>query len=278
MVKRFKEYTLLDILPEGPYTNEFDFKGTYTDADGVSHNVTVFDTEYFIHNVTTLFSGRLIRLSELKSSALTDFYTLFSEWASSRANLYFKQAYAYTLAYNPIENYSSRENMHDNFTTHEHGLKTTRSYTNFKEKDDYHNTDTTTDTNEVTTSPEDTNTEEKMAFNSAAYSGDRKTVRGGTITEKHNASGSGKDPGNLETQHTGYVEHTTSGSYDDTNSGTDTDRHGYILEKNGNIGVMTPAEMLQKEYDALSQDLAFRALCEFIDRYTYYCDSLEGWW
>lgn len=278
MVKRFKEWSLLELLPEGPYTDEFDFKGTYTDVDGETHNVTVFETEYFIHTVTTLFAYRLMRASETKIAAVTDLYTFFAEWKASRANLYFKQAYAYTLAYNPIENYSSRENMHDNFTTHEHGLKTTRSYTNFKEKDDYHNTDTLTDTNEVITSPSDNTTEEKMAFNSSDYSEDRKTSRGGTITEKHNATGQGKDPGNIETQHTGYVEHSTTGSYDDTNSGTDTDRHGYILEKKGNIGVMTPAEMLQKEYDALSQDLAFRALCEFIDRYTYYCDSIEGWW
>ena len=269
------EKKLEEILPEIPGTS-FDFKGTYTDAEGVTINVTVFDTAYFITNVMQLCRSRRIFVE--KDTPTTYFINLFSSWMNSRKDLYFKQAYAYTLKYNPIENYSSRENMHDNVTTREHGLKTTRTYTNFKEKDDYHNTDTITDTNEVTTSPADTNTEEKMAFNSSEYSGDRKTVRGGTITEKHNATGTGMDPGNLETQHTGYIEHTTSGAYDDTNSGADTDRHSYILEKSGNIGVLTPSEMLAKEFEGLKQDLAFRAFSEFIDRYTYYAESIEGWW
>lgn len=272
---KIKTFKIYEVIPENHGTL-YDFSGIYTDTEGNDHEVTVFTTSYFLDNIFQLFHDRLIDLPEENTSDV--FLGVFQNWRDSRKNLYLKQAYAYTLAYNPIENYSSRENMHDNFTTHEHGLKTTRSYTNFKEKDDYHNTDTITDTNEVITSPADHTTEEKMAFNSAEYSGNMKTTKGGSITEKHNASGEGNDPGNLETQHTGYVEHSTSGSYDDTNSGTDTDRHGYILEKKGNIGVMTPAEMLQKEYDALIQDLAFRAVCEFIDRYTYYCESIEGWW
>jgi hypothetical protein len=38
---------------------------------------------------------------------------------------------------------------------------------------------------------------------------------------------------------------------------------------------MTPAEMLQKEFDGLIQDLAKRAMDEFIDRYTYYSEEVS---
>ena len=68
-------------------------------------------------------------------------------------------------------------------------------------------------------------------------------------------------------EHTGYIEHTTDGE--------DTDTRNYTLKKSGNIGVMTPAEMLQKEFDGLIQDLAKRAMDEFIDRYTYYSEEVS---
>ena len=57
--------------------------------------------------------------------------------------------------------------------------------------------------------------------------------------------------------------------------GTDTDTHSYTLTKSGNIGVLTSSEMLEREYNGLKQDLAFRALTEFIDRYTWYSVAVE---
>lgn len=278
MELEFKEYTLLELLPEGPYTNEFDFSGIYVDPAGKTHNVTVFNTAYFIENATFYYHNRKASLPRTLSSARAMFADLFTQWKNSRGNLYIKQAYAYTLSYNPIENYSSVEQMTDDITTHEHGYNRARSFTDYKEKEDFHNSDTTTDTETIVTSPTDTSTEEKMAFNSSEFSGDLKTTKGGNIIEKHNPTEEGEDPGNVKIDHTGYIEHTTTGSYTDQDGGTDTDRHQYTLTKAGNIGVLTPAEMLEKEFRGLMQDLAFRAFREFLDRYTYYCESIEGWW
>lgn len=266
------EKKISEILPEIPGTS-FDFKGTYTDADGNIYNVTVFDTEYFILNVNNLCRNRRIFVDE--TTPTTYLITLFQAWKTSREELYLKQAYAYKLRYNPIENYSSREVLQNDETIHSKGSVNTRTYTNFTEKDDFHNSDTITDTNTIITSPADTTTDEKMAFNSSQYSGDTKTTRGGSITEEHNP---GEDPGNIQTDHTGYVDHTTTGSYADTGSGRDVDTRNYTLTKKGNIGVQTASEMLAKEFEGLKQDLAFRAFSEFIDRYTYYTESIEGWW
>lgn len=269
---KLTEKKLHELIPEIPGTS-FDFKGNYTDLHGATIAVTVFDTSYFITNLIQLCANRRVMVDE--DNAVNYFISLFQSWRESRKELYFAQAYAYTLKYNPIENYSSVENMSNDITTHEHGYNRTRSYTDYTEKDEYHNSDTTTDTDTIITSPSDTSTESKMAFNSSAFADDTKTTKGGNIIEQHNPTEEGEDPGNIKTDHTGYVDHTTTGSYKDQDAGTDTDRHQYTLTKSGNIGIQTASEMLQKSYDGLRQDLAFRAFSEFIDRYTYY---IEGWW
>lgn len=319
---KLKDFKLYEPIPDAPGTN-FDFKGTYTDGAGDTHNVTVFDTDYFVKNVVQLFKDRIITLPEENTQAA--FKALFDTWKASRSELYFKQAYAYTLKYNPIENYSSTEQMIDDETVHEKGASF---------KDDYHNTDTdtltpftkeTTETtpytkvteettpytsetttttpytSETTTTtgvdgsqaPNNETKNSKMAFNSTNWVDTEKSVtnistqeqlvKDGTEevqlikagTEKQETTWTGTTKTELtktgteehEIAHTGYIEHTTDGS--------DTDTRNYTLTKKGNIGVMTPAEMLKKEFDGLMQDLAWRALTEFIDRYTYYCVSVE---
>lgn len=321
---KFKEYKVYEVIPE-VHAHLFDFAGIYMDTEGHEHNVTVFDTNYFINNIFQLFYNRCINLPENIEVAENVFYTLFGEWVDSRKALYFKQAYAYELKYNPIENYSSVENLIDDETVHEKGA----SY-----KDDYHNTDTdtltpftkeTTETtpytkvtnettpynsetttttpynSETTTTsgidgsqaPNNQTTNSKMAFNSQTFvdtdrsitniNTQEQLVKDGTEqiqlvkdgTEKQETTWTGTTKTELtktgteehEIAHTGYIEHTTDGS--------DTDTRNYTLTKKGNIGVMTPAEMLQKEFDGLKQDLAWRALNEFLDRYTYYIASVE---
>lgn len=308
--RNMNEYTVEQLMPASPQLMDYSFTGTYTDTQGAQHNVTVFSNDYFFYNALQYYAKRQITLPGDLSNAMGYFHDLFYQWKNSRSNLYCKQAYAYTLAYNPIENYSSREDLINDVSLHTKGTSTTRTlnnmdtrlpnisntetFDNYKEKDDFHNDDTVTDTNTILTSPLDTTTEEKMAFNSSDFSGDRKTSRGGTIKEEHNPTEAGQTPGNTKTAHTGFIDHTTSGSrtnaetgsdmtihsgtITDSNAGIDTDTHNYTLTKAGNIGVMTPAEMLNKEFEGLSQDLAFRALAEFFDRYTYYNEALEGWW
>ena len=369
------EKTIIEALPASPGT-AFDFKGVYVDAEGASHNVTVFDTEYFTTNVIQLYRNRRLVVDEDQEGYLAN---LFRIWKSSRENLYLKQAWAYTLKYNPIENYSSVEQMVDDTTEHEKGASF---------KDDYHNTDTETltpfqkETTETTpyetkteTIPYETKTETTpyevktettpyntkvettpyettvettpytsetttttphgdatttsvKGFNSSNWSESEKTERSGYVEEELIKDGTEKvetthnntketvetthnntketvettyndtietvevthnntketvetthnntkekvektyqGTQEIETAHTGYIEHTTDG--------TDTDTRNYTLYKNGNIGVMTPSEMLQKEYDGLMQDLAHRALYEFINRYTWYSEEVD---
>lgn len=310
MATAFKEYILSEVLPEGPYYTEFDFSGNYIDAEGDTHEVTVFTGRYFKEQALLLFGNRKMYLPQVFVDAMSYFQFMFNQWKESRKELYFKQAYAYTLKYNPIENYSSREVLTNDITTHAKGSSNTRTfnntdtrrpnidhkdtYTNYKETETFHNDDTVTDTSSVLTTPLDTTTEEKMAFNSSQFSGDRKTSRGGTIREQHNPTGQGETPGNVKTAHTGHIDNETTGEHKlsetgyetlehrgtitDAGDGTDTDTRNYTLSKTGNIGTMTPAEMLAKEFNGLNQDLAYRALCDFMERYTYYNDSIEGWW
>ena len=332
------EKNVLDCLPE-TITNQFDFTGVYTDKDGHQHNLTVFDTSYFLMMLQQLHATRNILVNETNPSA--HFVSLFTAWKNSLKDLFLKQAYAYTLKYNPIENYSSVETMIDDTTEHMKGASF---------KDEFHNTDTTETTpydkvtqettpyetktettpydtkvettpytkEETTTTPQnDATTTSVKGFNSSNWSESEKVERSGSVKETlqkagketvdttHNNSketvettynntketvetthentketvetthnntketiettytGTEKH----ETDHTGYIEHTTDG--------TDTDTRNYTLTKSGNIGVMTASQMLQSEYDGLRQDLAFRAYSEFIDRFTYYN---EGWW
>lgn len=67
------------------------------------------------------------------------------------------------------------------------------------------------------------------------------------------------------TAHTGFIDHTTSGS--------DTDTRNYTLTRKGNIGTLTAADMIKKEFDNLMINLADQAIDEFIDRYTFYAEG-----
>ena len=148
---RMIEKNVLECLPE-TITTQFDFTGIYTDKDGHQHNLTVFDTSYFVMMLQQLHATRKILVNENTPSA--HFISLFNAWKNSRKDLFLKQAYAYTLKYNPIENYSSVEHMIDDTTEHLKGASF---------KDEFHNTDTTETTpyDKVTqeTTPYETKTE-----------------------------------------------------------------------------------------------------------------------
>lgn len=324
MVLTLKDYTLLEILPEGPYTGEFDFKGVYTDAAGVEHNVEVFNNDYFIEHCAYLYGSRLITLPSNLIAARAMFEELFTQWKNSRKDLFFKQAYAYQLKYNPIENYSSTEQLIDDTTEHEKGAShkvdyhnkdadtltpftkitdettpytkeetTTTPYTKVTNETTPYTKEETTTTGATSGVPSSSTTNSRMAFNSNSFVGtdksetdtNSKTEFKKTGTEKTDTTWTGTEKIELkktgteklertytgtekhEIEHTGYVETTTDGS--------DTDTRNYTLTKKGNIGTMTASQMLQSEYDGLIQDLARRALEEFIDRYTFYSVSVD---
>ena len=343
-IPELKTITITEALPDNP-GHDYDFTGNYTDAHGTVHSVEVFDTTYFVQNIIQLFRTRKITLPEEDPAAALK--ALFDAWKASRSELYLKQAYAYTLRYNPIENYSSREQMTDDITTHEHGSGQRTEYNNFKDsleitpfaketttetpytkitEETYPYTKETTETHpytkettethpytaETTTQtgldgqnppPANDSKSSIMAFNSNAWVDTAKTeshvntktnfTRTGTEkventkdgTEKIEVTKDGTEKlettwtGNkkLELEKEGKEKHETTktGNMDIIGHGTDTDRHQYLLTKSGNIGVLTASEMLQREYEGLKQDLAFRALSEFIDRYTWYSAAVE---
>ena len=310
-----KDYSMLEVLEdltENSVTVKAD--GTYTDASGASHSLTVFDWNYFKRNVLVNYRGRKITLWDEPHSAFPD---LFNSWWNSRKDLYLKQAYAYTLKYNPIENYSSREQMTNDITTHLHGESITRTHNDTitttppgdtvttthptrKNETTYpteHKTETTPyNTTEVTAPDNETNTHYVKGFNSSDFVGSEKDVKTGSVSvntthtdtqgnqsketvsetytgkETQEESYTGTDQ--VQTTHTQGTEAHT-GTITDAHTGTDTDTRNYLLTKQGNIGVLTPSEMLAKEFAGLDQDLANRALMELMDRYTFYSFSVE---
>lgn len=323
MSYKVKDYSLLHIL-EALDESGLDIKadGTYTDAEGNTHALTIFDKNYFYQNILVNHRSRKCTLWGDDEAAA--FYSLFLSWWGSRKDLYLKQAYAYTLKYNPIENYSSREVMTNDITTHLKGTTDTRTHgdtvtttyadTMTRTHNDtmtsrpaettettIHPTRTETTTpygDTVTTNPGKINTHSKKAFNSAAFEDVEKDTESGqesvvtthqgteqrqevytgtdTVAQTTQTAGTDAHTGTIADGHTGTQSNAHTGTIADAHTGTDTDTRNYTLTKSGNIGVQTAAEMLQREYDGLVQDLSHRAFSEFIDRYTFYRDSWDG--
>lgn len=288
---KLEDKRLIECIPASPGTS-FDFKGVYTDTKGVAHNVTVFDTDYFILHVIQLFRNRRIMIDTETPDYLAG---LFASWRASRENLYLKQAYAYTLKYNPIENYASHEVLSDDVTEtehgevieHEHGHEIETTPSDYKDETTYpteRKTETTPyNTTETTTPTADTTTHSTKGFNSSEFVETDRDVRSGSVSvttthpEITKETVSETVTGTESTERT-YDNHEiieNRGTDTDTHSGKDTVTHSYTLDKTGNIGVQTASQMLEMEYEGLKQDLAYRALTEFIDRYTFYSEPID---
>lgn len=293
MAATIKDYSILNVI-EALEEAQIQIKanGTFVDKEGTSHNLTVFDNTYFTHNCLVSFRSWKITLWDEPETA---FPALFASWWGSRKDLYLKQAYAYTLKYNPIENYASREVMTDDITEvehgevieHEHGHQIETTPADYKDETTFpteRKTETTPyNTTETTTPNNDTTTHSTKGFNSTNFVEVDKDVRSGSVTvttthptvskETVSETVTGKESVAHTSQTHEIVENT--GTDTDTHSGTDTTTRNYLLEKTGNIGIQTAAEMLQREYDGLKQDLARRALTEFITRYCYQAEALD---
>lgn len=293
MATTMHDYSILNILEAlADASIQIKADGVYTDQDGDSHNLTVFSNDYFRHNCLVSFRSWKVTLWDDPEVA---FPALFNSWWTSRKDLYLKQAYAYTLKYNPIENYSSREVMTNDTTEtehglqieHEHGLQIETTPADYKDETSFpteRKTETTPyNTTETTTPNADTTTHSTKGFNSTNFVETEKDVRSGSVTKATTHTGVTKETVSETVTGKETVAHTSqthelvanSGTDTDTHSGTDTVTRNYTLTKQGNIGVQTAAEMLQREYDGLKQDLAKRALYEFITRYCYQAEALD---
>lgn len=291
MAIEIKDYSMLEVL-EALDENDIKIKadGTYVDGNNVSHSLTVFDWNYFKRNILVNYRNRLITLWD---KAETAFPELFTSWWGSRKELYLKQAYAYTLKYNPIENYSSTEIMTDDETVVEHGhtinttppgVTVTTTHPTKTDETTFpteHRMETTPfNTTETTTYDNRQDTHATKGFNSTNFvdvdrdtktGSETKAVTHPTVsTETMSETYTGKEK--VEEKYTGDdIVETAYTEGTEENTGSDTTTRNYTLTKSGNIGVLTPSEMLSKEFAGLDQDLARRALDEFMDRYTYYC-------
>lgn len=250
---KIQKAKLLEVISQMTITNQFDFKGNYIDLEGETHLMTIFTTNYFLTNLRHRYFNRELFIDT--DAPDTDLLNIFTTWMQSRGALYAKQAYAYTLAYNPIENYLSNEHTEGTVGL-EHGEKIER---------EGGQTVTTTHTNDqvATTYNQltDDTTHSKYGLNSAnAVPADKDTnVRTGSETATH----------------TGSVSNAKKGTDTDTHSGTDTTTTNMTTTRHGNIGVQTAAEMLQREYDGLMQDLADLAMREFLQKYTFYSGEVD---
>lgn len=167
----------------------------------------------------------------------------------------------------------------------------THGYNDYKIEHTHDNDKTTTTFNDVT----DDGSHKKYGVNSSAavpvtedqniksgsedieYSGKSADEYSGEFTEEHSGGYSDTHSGGYSDTHSGGYTDEHSGGYTDANSGTDSTDFEQTTTKHGNIGVLTASEMLGREYSGLMQDLANRALCEFIDRYTFYCEGVSIW-
>lgn len=285
---------------------QFDFTGTCPDKEGSPYTATIFNTAYFISQILHNYFNRDIFILD-PDNAYTEFCNIFNLWEANRGMMFARMAYAYSLGYNPIENYSSIES-HTGSDTFQNGKTTTHNWTNDtlthtwnqdalthnwtndKLQRDYTNLATTTshtndkvkttynqvkdDTesykfgvNSSTKVQESENVNTRTGNDEVEYSGTKSDTTSGSYSDTH--SGSYSDT------HTGSYSDAHTGSYSDANSGNDVTQYNSTVTKSGNIGVMTASQMLQSEYDGLNQDLANRAIMDFLQQHTFYSGEVD---
>lgn len=295
-----KETSIGSVLEDMTLTNQFDFSTSYVDKEGETHSYTIFGTALFTQEIEQHFFDRKILLDE--DAPATALVTLFSRWKASRADAYARRAYALATKYEPLDNYDRTETRTGSSeTTHGETITTTHADTQTQTNNNtdtrthldtdtttYNNSDTTTNNNSDTTTYAGTETNEKGLFGVNSGTGvdsdvDKKSfddrtdtvAHSGTITDAHSGTVADAHTGTITDAHTGTIANAHTGTITDAHSGKDSVEDGYTLRAHGNIGVTTSAAMLQEDKGLLSYDLALIAICDFIDRYTYYSEGLS---
>ena len=97
----------------------------------------------------------------------------------------------------------------------------------------------------------------------------------GTITDAHSGTIADAHTGTITDAHSGTITDAHTGTTTDANSGIDQQDFESTLTKHGNLGVTTTAQMLDGEYHLLIHDLALQFIFEFIDRFTFVCESFD---
>ena len=289
-----KKMKITEILKNQTITNQFDFKGTCPDKDGVLTEFTIFETAYFLSKIKHLYFNRVTFIED-PENAFTEFVNEFNEWKKTRGLHYARLMYAYSLAYNPIENYDSTETL-DRTDDLEHGLSTERTYDEDKVTRTYNQDKVTHHYNqdkieygvdaqapykETTTYDElkDTQKNGRYGVNSSTLVdvNENSNERNGDVINKFEGKRYDLHTGNYDDEHTGSYDDEHSGGYTDANTGHDITDTDYTLTKHGNIGVSTVAGMTSELFHSLKDDLQKRALCEYLDEYTFYSGEVDLW-
>ena len=291
-----KKKTLTEIIKNQTITNQFDFSGSCPDQEGTSQNFTIFTTSFFLNEINHNFFNRVMFVDP--DAAFTDLVSTFTIWAQNRGYMYARLAYAYSLGYNPIENYNSIEEHtgHDDFdnkktVTHtwtndtieraydaENPLKTTRLYDseNPLKVETGHTNDKATTTY---TDLKDTDKNWKYGVNSDTKvpSSEAENTRSGSEAVEYSGTRADTTTGKYADTTTGKYTDKHTGSYNDANSGKDSTIYNSQIAKHGNIGVSTASGMIQELFDGLRQNLALRAVHDFLDAFTFYDGEVELW-
>lgn len=287
---------LSEILKNQTITNQFNFSGSCPDKDGETVSFDIFDTPFFMMEVTHNYFNRAAFVDP--DNAFTDFLNIFTQWKNTRGPLYARIAYAYSLGYNPIENYSSVEEHsgQDDFVnkkkvtrtwsedtlTHAYDSETPLAVTRVYDSDNPLKTAVTHDNDKTKTTynqVKDTSENNRYGVNSATKVPVSEDINTRSGNEEVELLGTRSDTttGKYSDTTTGKYTDVHSGGYNDENSGTDEQHYGHKITKTGNIGIQTASEMTQKLYDGLIQDLANRGLKEFLERYTFYSEGVDLW-
>ena len=290
--------TITEILKNQTITDQFDFSGSCPDKDGETVSFSIFSTAFFLNEINHNFFNRVAFVDS--ENSYTDFLSMFTQWKTDRGPLYARMAYAYSLGYNPIENYSSIE-VHTGDDSYENHKTTTHTWTNDKLERAYDAENplkvqraydaenplklSTSHTNdkEVTTYTNLTDTDKsyKFGINSATkvQQGENENTKSGSESLEFQGTRDETTTGKYNDTTTGKYSDTHTGSYSDANTGTDKTIYNSTLKKSGNIGIQTAAEMTQKLYDSLrDQDLGLRAVFDFLDRFTFYSEGVDIVW
>ena len=291
-----KKKTLTEIIKNQTITNPVDFSGSCPDQEGTSQNFTIFTTSFFLNEINHNFFNRVMFVDP--DAAFTDLVSTFTIWAQNRGYMYARLAYAYSLGYNPIENYNSIEEHtgHDDFdnkktVTHtwtndtieraydaENPLKTTRLYDseNPLKVETGHTNDKATTTY---TDLKDTDKNWKYGVNSDTKvpSSEAENTRTGSEAVEYSGTRADTTTGKYADTTTGKYTDKHTGSYNDANSGKDSTIYNSQIAKHGNIGVSTASGMIQELFDGLRQNLALRAVHDFLDAFTFYDGEVELW-
>ena len=228
--------------------------------------------------LTRTIAGDVPTISEYARICLTLKSLFMPNWAKQYATL--------SAQYDPIENYSMREQMTNDTTEDTFGHVNTREYdTDHGKTGTETTTNTGTDTvtydteeertpnlthaktGTETTAPLVTMTEQEntFGFNTVAENGEPTTKKtqtsGGTSTLTYNTTD--KDTGtdtntktgteetehDTETQTTFNTSDTDTGTVTDTESGKNTRKRNYVLTRAGNIGTVTAQDMVEQEHN-----------------------------